>query len=76
MSVHCQQLVDGEAVDPEWIIAPNDRATTDEDLLLLKAESAAAHDWDVEWLTETAFVARKVRWDPDQICERIFRIGS
>ena len=76
MSVRCQQLIDGEAIDPEWTIAPNDRATTDEDLLRLKAESAAAHDWDVEWLTETSFVARKVRWDPDQICERIFRIGS
>lgn len=74
MSVYCQQLVDGEAIDPEWLVAPNDRATEDEDLLHLKAQSASDGGWDIEWLAATMFVARKVRW-ADQLCERVFRIG-
>lgn len=75
MSVYCQQLIDGDAIDPEWLIEPHSPTQTDMELLQLKAASASAGDWDIEWLSPTEFVARKVRWSPDQLCERIFRIG-
>lgn len=67
----CQQLVNGEAIDPEFII-PSD--LTDEEILNVKAASASDKGWDVEWLSPTSFVARKVRWQPDALCERLFEI--
>jgi hypothetical protein len=67
--VWCQQLVDGEAIDPEYVVASD---LSDDALLAVKAASAERHGWDVEWLTPTSFVARKVRWSPDQLCERVF----
>lgn len=71
MSVIYQQLVDGEAIDPEAVVESD---LPDADLMRVKAESASDKGWDVEWLTPTSFVARKVRWSPDQLCERIFRV--
>lgn len=75
MTVYCQQLVDGEALDPEQVISPPVEGMTDAQIMEVKAASASEKDWDVEWLSETEFVARKVRWSPDTLCERIFRIG-
>lgn len=74
MRVLCQQFIDGVAIDPEWEIEPHE-GLTPEALLRVKAESADAHGWDVEWLSETSFVARRVRWSPDALCERVFRLG-
>jgi hypothetical protein len=77
MSVYCQQLIDGDAIDPEWLIDADAHPDLDNDMALLqrKAASAANGDWDIEWLSDTSFVARKVRWNPDSLCERIFRVG-
>lgn len=75
MSVYCQQLIDGNAIDPEWKIEPPVPGMTDEEILAVKASSASEKGWDVEWLGPDRFVARMVRWSPDQLCERIFRIG-
>lgn len=75
MSVYCQQLINGDAIDPEWLIEPHSPTQTDEELLNLKAQSASNGDWDIEWISPTSFVARKVRWSPDTMCERIFRVG-
>ena len=69
MTLWCQQLVDGEAIDPEFII-PGDP----QEMLQVKAASAGEKGWDVEWLSPTSFVARKVRWQPDALCERLFEI--
>lgn len=74
MAVRCQQLVDGEAIDAERDIPPPAPGMTDADILAAKAASAADKGWDVEWLGPAAFVARRVRWSPDQLCERIFRV--
>lgn len=75
MAVYCQQLVDGEAIDPEALIAPPEPGMDDAAILAVKAASAGDKGWDVEWLSDTSFVARKVRWSPDVMCERVFRIG-
>ena len=75
MAVLCQQLIDGEAIDPEYEIAPPGPGMSDADILVVKAASAADKGWDVEWLSDTEFVARMVRWSPDVLCERIFRIA-
>jgi len=74
MAVYYQQLVDGEAIDPEAEVEPHSPEQTDEELLLAKYNGAQGKGWDVEWLIDTMFVARKVRWNPDSLCERIFRI--
>lgn len=75
MAVYCQQLVNGEAIDPEGVIAPPSPGMTDEETLAVKAASAADKGWDVEWFEPDWFVARKVRWDPPVMCERIIRVG-
>jgi hypothetical protein len=75
MSVFCQQLIDGEAIDPEWEIEPPEPGMSDTEILAVKAASAADKDWDVEWIFDTMFVARRIRWTPDALCERVFRIG-
>jgi hypothetical protein len=72
VAVWCQQFIDGDAIDPEFLVAPYGR--TDSVLLAVKAASADDKGWDVEWTSPTSFVARKVRWDPDQLCERLFEI--
>ncbi len=75
MTVYCQQLIDGEAIDPEAVVAPPVPGMSDADILAVKAASAAERDWDVEWLSPTEFVARKVRWTESALCERVFRVG-
>jgi hypothetical protein len=71
MAVWCQQFINGEAIDPKALVVSD---LPDADLLALKAASADGKGWDVEWLSSTSFVARKVRWEPDTLCERIFEI--
>lgn len=74
MTVYCMQLVDGEQIDDEYVIQPLYEGQTDTELLTLKFDSASNKDWDVEWIDETSFVARKVRWQQEALCERVFRI--
>lgn len=74
MSVYCQQHVDGEQPDEAYIITQHPTLSTDRELLLRKAAGATDKGWDVEWLGPTEFVARKVRWSPDVMCERHFWI--
>lgn len=73
MPVHYTQLVDGEE-SHSGIIAPHYEGQTDRELLLAKFRGADDKDWDTGWLSETSFVARKVRWQNDNLCERVFWI--
>lgn len=73
MSVVCLQVVDGEP-SFEQVIEPHFEGQTDAELLVAKAAGAADKDWDVEWLDDATFVARKVRWLEEALCERIFRL--
>lgn len=73
MSVHYRQVVDGEEKHT-GIVAPHHEHQTDSDLLLAKFNGASDKEWDTEWLDETSFVARKIRWEDDNLCERVFWI--
>jgi hypothetical protein len=73
MAVYCLQVVDGEPSE-EQVIPPPVEGYDDATTLRVKAESAAEKGWDVEWLSPTSFVARKVRWLEAAMCERIFRV--
>lgn len=75
MSVYCQQIVNGELLDPEFEVEPPQPGMTDEEVLAVKAASGSDKGWDVEWLSPTELVLRKVRWAPDTLCERVLRIG-
>ena len=74
MAVYLLQVVDGES-QPEVVVEPHRPDQSDEDLLRVKAQGAADKDWDVEWLGDSSFVARKVRWQQAAMCERLFRVG-
>lgn len=73
MGVICQQFVDGE-LQSEHVIIPHFDGQADAELLAAKAAGAIDKDWDVEWLDEHSFVARKVRWVEESLCERLFRM--
>jgi hypothetical protein len=73
VAVYVQQLVDGEP-QPEVVVEPHRPDQSDEELLRVKAQGADDKDWDVEWLGDSSFVARKVRWQHAAMCERIFEV--
>jgi hypothetical protein len=73
MAVFCLQVVDGEP-QPEVVIEPHFPDQSDEDLLRVKAQGAEDKGWDVEWLSDSSFVARKVRWLEAAMCERVFEV--
>jgi hypothetical protein len=73
LSVHCLQVVDGVPAF-EQVVEPPVEGWSDTETLHAKASSASANDWDVEWLTDHSFVARKVRWLAAALCERVFEV--
>lgn len=73
MSVVFAQFVDG-VLAHESVVQPHFEGQTDAELLAAKAKGADDKEWDVEWLSPFSFVARKVRWVDERLCERVFAV--
>jgi hypothetical protein len=63
MSVWCRQSGE-DTPTQEYIISadPHPDLSTDLELLHRKAAGAADKGWEVEWVDEHRFIARKNRW--------------
>jgi len=72
MAVLCRQTAEGTP-DQTHRIAPHRARQSDRALLRVKAESASKHGWDVEWTSQSSFVATKDRWGGVS-CTRTFWI--
>ena len=70
MAVYCRQVAEGEP-DQTYQIEPHRPDQLDAELLQAKAHGAEDKGWSVRWVSDTSFIATKVRW-ADVLCTRTF----
>jgi len=61
VAVLCRQTAEG-VPDQTYRIEPHNRRQSDRALLKAKAAGATDKGWDVEWTSQSSFVATKDRW--------------
>jgi hypothetical protein len=70
MAVVCRQTAEGEP-EQTYRIERHTPRQSDASLLRAKAQGAADKGWTVEWISQSSFVATKVRWG-GVLCTRTF----